>query len=233
MIVGIHQPQYIPWLPYFLKIERSDVFILLDSVDFQKNGLQNRNQIKTGSGSHWLTIPVSQKSQQKIINIDISNETKWLYKHWQTIQQSYSKAKYFKAYESELESIYLQEWKKLCDINIEIIIMMMNWMGIKTPLLRSSEMKVQGFSSELILNLCKEVGAKSYLSGSGGDNYLDSESFAKQGIEIISQPSISLKKYPQANGNRDFLADLSALDIILNCGDMWRKYLPSEVIDND
>lgn len=36
MKVAIHQPQYLPWLPYFTKIEESDLFILLDSVDFQK-----------------------------------------------------------------------------------------------------------------------------------------------------------------------------------------------------
>ena len=61
MKVGIHQPHYLPWLPYFIKIAKCDIFIVLDNVDFQKNGLQNRNQIKTDKGYQWLTVPVEHK----------------------------------------------------------------------------------------------------------------------------------------------------------------------------
>ena len=73
MNIGIHQPQYLPWLPYFLKIDQSDVFVILDTVDFQKNGLQNRNQIKTNQGAQWLTVPVRQQLGQKIIDVRVDN----------------------------------------------------------------------------------------------------------------------------------------------------------------
>lgn len=229
MIVSIHQPQYLPWLPYFLKIEKSDVFILLDTVDFQKNGLQNRNQIKTAQGAHWLTVPVKQQLGQKIIDVKIDDNTAWRRKHWQTIQQCYGKAQAFKDYEKDLEVLYMREWIGLCELNVEIISMMMHWMNIQTPVFRSSQMKATGAASELVLNLCSEVGATRYLSGAGGKNYLEPDTFLNSGVKIVDQVSVMPETYPQLFPQAGFINRLSALDILLNCGKAWRSYLPAEV----
>ena len=229
MNVGIHQPQYLPWLPYFLKIEQSDVFIILDTVDFQKNGLQNRNQIKTVQGAHWLTVPVRQQLGQKIIDVRIDNSTPWRRKHLQTIQHNYGKTQPFKSYQSELESIYMREWVRLCDLNIEMMMMMMRWMNIKTPILRSSQMNANGTASDLVLNLCLEVGASRYLSGTGGENYLNPEAFENAGIEIVYKASVLPEAYPQISPQAGFINYVSALDILLNCGDAWRNFLPAEI----
>lgn len=228
MIVGIHQPQYLPWLPYFLKIQKCDLFILLDSVGFQKNGLQNRNQIKTIQGPRWLTVPVHQNFGQKILDVAIDNSTAWSNKHWQTIKHSYGKSKFFKAYEQELMSIYKNHWMSLSELNTELILLMMSWMGIRTPILRSSRMNSIGSSSDLVLNLCLEVGAKNYLSGSGGKNYLDQESFRTSGVNIVYDESALPNSYPQTSAPCGFIDNLSALDIILCCGDEWRNYLPGK-----
>ena len=230
MNISIHQPQYLPWLPYFLKIEQSDVFIILDTVDFQKNGLQNRNKIKTEQGAHWLTVPVHQKLGQEIIDVSIFNNTAWQRKHWQTIQQYYRKTRGFKNYRNDLEAIYSGERTGLCDFNIEIIFMMMRWMDIQTPLLRSSQMKATGSASDLVLNLCLEAGATHYLSGVGSENYLKPESFRNAGVEIVYQASILNDTYPQLYPQAGFINNLSALDILLNCGNSWRNYLPAESV---
>ena len=58
MILSIHQPQYLPWLPYFNKIMDADCFIFLDNVQYQKNGIINRNEILNNNGRFWLTVPV-------------------------------------------------------------------------------------------------------------------------------------------------------------------------------
>ncbi len=229
MNVAIHQPQYLPWLPYFLKIEKSDVFILLDTVDFQKNGLQNRNQIKTGHGAHWLTVPVRHQSGQKILDVEIDGHTDWCRKHWQTIQQCYRKAGAFKDYETYIETLYTREWTSLNELNIEIITTMMRWMNIKTPVLRSSQMKALGTASDLVLNLCLEIGASHYLSGSGGKNYLKQDAFRNAGVEIAYQASVLPAAYPQMFPHAGFIDHLSALDILLNCGDTWRQFIPTDV----
>lgn len=232
MNVGIHQPQYLPWLPYFLKIEQSDIFIILDTVDFQKNGLQNRNQIKTAQGAHWLTVPVLQQLGQKIIDVKIDDRATWRRKHWQTIQMCYGKAQAFKVYEKDLEALYMREWFGLCDLNVEIMMMMMRWMNIQTPVLRSSQMKATGTASELVLNLCSEVGASRYLSGSGGKNYLKPEAFSAAGVEIVYKDFVLPETYTQLYPQAGFIKHLSAIDMLLNCGKAWRNYLPAEATTN-
>ena len=157
MRVTIHQPQYLPWLLYFLKIQESDAFILLDTVSFQKNGLQNRNQIKTAQGAHWLTVPVMQQFGQKIIDVQINNDTNWRRKHWETIQQCYRKAQAFKTHADSLEDLYTREWAGLNELNIESMTLMLRWMNIRTPILRSSQMQAKGAASDLILNLCRRL----------------------------------------------------------------------------
>ena len=228
MNVAIHQPQYLPWLPYLMKIEESDVFILLDSVDFQKNGLQNRNQIKTLQGAHWLTVPVKHHFGQKICEVNIDSNNDWRRKHLQTIIQFYKKAPAFKHYEKDLETLYAHEWTGLNELNIELTTLMLYWMNINTPVLRSSQMNVPGSASDLVLNLCLEVGANRYISGMGGKNYLKSDAFEKAGIEIVYRPAVLPESYPQLFPQAGFINHLSALDLILNCGEGWRQYLPSE-----
>jgi len=227
--ISIHQPQYIPWLPYFLKADESDLFIILDTVDFQKNGLQNRNQINTANGPLWLTVPVKQKSKQKIIDVQINNNIDWKKKHWSTLLQNYRKADAFKNYIDEIENIFSQEWQYLSDLNMLIMTKMFTWLEIDTPILRSSEMSGQGNGSELVLNLCLEVGATKYLSGLGGHNYLDEVAFKEASIDIVYKPPELPAFYSQQFPKLEFVNNLSALDIIFNCGVEWRKYLKSKI----
>jgi len=225
MRVSIHQPQYLPWLPYMQKIQECDLFIYLDSVDFQKNGLQNRNKIKTPNGDQWLTVPVKHHLGQKIVDTEIMNSNKWRKKHWQTIRQNYSKASAFDLYQSELEHIFLTEWERLSELNIELTGKMLKWMEIDTDIRKSSQMEVTGASSDLVLNLCLEVGATHYLTGTGGLNYLQLDDFKKAGITVDVQSIKLPEAYPQQYPKAGFFNDLSALDMILNCGDQWHRYL--------
>ena len=222
MKISIHQPQYIPWLPYFLKIANSDSFIFLDSVDFQKNGVQNRNEIKTGQGRNWLTIPVSQNLGQKIKDTEINNNLNWKKKHWLSLKNCYGKSEFFKDYEPYLESFYAKDWQNLCDLNIELTKMMMKWLDIDVPTYKSSDMKSVGSGSNLILDLCKNNGATKYISGIGGKNYLNTQSFESAGIEIVFLENKLPISYSQLFPKIDFFNDLSAIDVIFNCGSAWR-----------
>lgn len=228
MKVSIHQPQYMPWLPYFTKIKESDLFILLDSVEFQKNGLQNRNQIKTPQGAHWLTVPVRHNSKQKILDVKINEVTDWRRKHWYTLRQYYGKAAAFTNYEIELQALFETEWSSLSELNAEVLSMVMRWMEIRTPTIKSSQLKATGSASELVLNLCLEVGASYYLSGLGGKEYLDEEAFSRSGVEIIYRPSVLPVTYPQQFPNVGFKNHLSTIDLLFNCGNEWRNYLPDD-----
>ena len=91
MKLSIHQPQYLPWLSYFLKIEKSDNFVFLDNVNFQKNGLQNRNKIKNSNGEFWLTVPILHNTGQKIIDVKINNKINWKKKTYECFKIFISK----------------------------------------------------------------------------------------------------------------------------------------------
>ncbi len=228
MKVSIHQPQYLPWSPYFKKISEADIFIILDSVDFQKNGLQNRNQIKTSQGAHWLTVPVKQHLGQKICEARIQNSSNWRKKHWQTIQQNYSKAPFFSMYVEELRGIYEHDWTMLGELNVSMLDMFLRWMDIHTQLVSSSKLVATGAASDLVLNLCLEVGSTHYLSGVGGKNYIDLEAFDKAGIEVVFRDPVLPKVYPQCFPKAGFVKSLSMLDLMLNCGESWRDYFPAD-----
>lgn len=225
MIVTIHQPQYLPWLPYLQKVAQSEIFIVLDSVDYQKNGLQNRNQLKTSQGACWLTVPVSRCLGQKITEAEINDPQHWRKKHWQTILNNYRKAPAFQFYAEELEAIYQVEWKYLVDLNMALMEALLRWFEIDVQVLRSSQMQSTGVSSMLILNLCREVRATTYLSGVGGKNYLIKKDFESAGIDLVYVPSVMPQPYPQQFLSAGFFGDLSAVDILFNCGPKWRQHI--------
>lgn len=54
MKIGIHQPNFVPWLPFFYKMQQSDVFVCMINCQFEKNGFQNRFNI----GEDWITKSV-------------------------------------------------------------------------------------------------------------------------------------------------------------------------------
>ena len=225
MKISIHQPQFIPWLPYFNKIERCDLFVFLDDVDFQKNGLHNRNQIKSSQGKLWLTVPVRQGLNQKIKNIKINDQNKWRTKHFLSIENSYRKSPFYSDYRLEIKDFYEKEWSSLCEINLSITKLMMKWLDIKTKTIRSSDLDVEGKSSDLIFNICKSLDCSSYISGIGGKNYLEVEKFESNGINIkFLEPNLP-NSYKQLYPSLGFMNDLSALDIIFNCGIKWKEYM--------
>lgn len=218
MIVSINQPAYLPWLGYFERIANSNLHIVLDHVQFEKNSFTNRNKIRTKDGWMWLSVPVKTKGKFGELNInelEIDNTSRWTKKHWESIRSNYAKAKYFSEYAPNIERIYATEWPRLNDLMHEINNYLLNILGIKTSLLYSSEMNVEGKKNELVLNLCKSVSATVYLSGSQGRNYLDESLFEKEGIKVIYQdyhhPEYS-QVYP------GFEPYMAAIDLLFNVG---------------
>ncbi len=123
MIVSVHQPQYIPWLGYFDKIDRSDCFVFLDQVQYKPREYQNRNKIRTKDGSIWLTVPVISKGmgRQKICDVKIDNSSDWQKRHWQNLKTWYGRAEFFKDHFMFFEEVYAERWEKLIDLNVHII----------------------------------------------------------------------------------------------------------------
>jgi hypothetical protein len=100
MVLGILQPGYLPWLGFFEQMYRSDIFVVYDDVQYDKNGWRNRNRIKTTQGVQWLTVPVHVKHRESplVNDIIIDNKVNWKRKHLTSIKQNYSKAPFFRSY---------------------------------------------------------------------------------------------------------------------------------------
>lgn len=218
MIVGIHQLHYLPWLRYFQKIAKSDVFVVLDDIQYNKNGWQNRNKIKGSSGAITVTIPVLNKFQQALNEVVIDNKSNWRKKHWQSLVTCYSKASYFKEYGPAVKNIYEREWDRLNAINIEMLKLFLSFLDIKTKIVLSSELHVPGVATERLVRMCKKLGADAYLSGAyATEAYLDAEAFRKEGIrlDILQWQAPTYTQLFMQNG---FIPDLSIVDLLFNEG---------------
>jgi hypothetical protein len=189
--VAIHQPNYLPYLGYFEKIAQSDIFVFLDTVQYEKNGFTNRNRVRTTQGWCWLTVPVVDEglSEKQVKDVQISNTEKWSEKHWKTLKQNYSKSPLFKDIASLFEETYFQKWTWLALLNEELILKICGLLNIKTLFMKASSLDVSGSKSDLLLDICEKVGADTYLSGPSGHQYLDESRFREEGITIVYQPT--------------------------------------------
>ena len=227
MIVSINQPAYLPWLGYFHRIASSNLHIVLDHVQFEKNSFINRNKVKGANGACWLTVPVQTKG--KFGNLPIHsvlidrNNRGWMRKHWQTILHGYRKSSFFHLYSSFFEEVYDGEWSTLIDLCDKINCYILDALSIDTKIIYSSQMNVEGSKDELILNLCQQVNADVYLSGSLGRNYLDVNKFLNSGIQVVYQ-DYEHPSYSQCFGN-DFEPYLSIIDLMFNHGVNSREIL--------
>jgi hypothetical protein len=213
--ITIHQPQYMPWPAYFDKILRSDIFVLLDDVQFNKNGLQNRNKIKTSQGESWLTLPVKHSFGQKINEVEIDNRFKE--KHLRSIKMNYSKAQYFNETYSIVESVLNKNSNNLSQISTSIIKNILDYLEYDGEVVFSSSLFINSTGSDLVLDICKSLKADKYLSGLGALSYLEQRDFDRDNIEIEFQ-KFSLVEYSQCFSKIGFAPDLSIMDLLFNEG---------------
>lgn len=230
MIVSINQPAYLPWLGYFDRIAKSDLHIVLDNVQIERNtstSFTNRNRIKTSEGSRWLTIPLRKSSseEQSLINASIVDGVHWAGKHFKTIEQYYNRSKCYSDYREWFRSFYNEPDCSLVSLLQESTEFFLDALNIRTEMVYASELRVAGRKSDLILRLCKAVGATEYLSGPFGRQYLDCDSFLKEGV-LVRFHDYNHPVYPQLYG--DFIPYMSAVDLLANCGGASAEILRSE-----
>ena len=225
MIVSINQPAYLPWLGYFDRILKSDLHIVLDSVQFEKNSFINRNKIRVGDSWSWLTVPVKTKKKflnMNIYNLKIDNSSNWRKKHLKSIIQNYSNSHYFKDHLKFFEKTYDIEWYNLNQLIEYINKYILEFLHIKTKIISSYQLNPKQSKSDLILELCQKVGAQEYLSGPFGRDYLDKKDFDKLGIKLnfhdYSHPTYSQIK-------TGFLPYMSVIDLLFNQGNNSIKIL--------
>ena len=215
MIAAVHQPQYLPWLGYFDKIDRADVFVLLDTVQYKKNEFQNRNKIKTAQNWQWLTVPVKYHFPQTIEEVPINNTVNWAHKHNQALLSNYAKSPYFSAHKDFFNTTFAKDWEWLTNLNTHTVTGLIECLGISTPVERVTDWELSEDPTGRLVDICKQTGAETYLSGAGGQEYLDMPQFEAAGIDVIFQ-TYQHPEYAQRFG--EFEPYMSVVDLLFNCG---------------
>jgi hypothetical protein len=222
MIAAIHQPQYLPWIGYFDKIDRADVFIVLDNVQYKKNEWQNRNRIRTSQGWQWITVPVLYKYPDKINIVKVNNTVDWRRKHVNALVSNYSRAGYFKTYFDFFEETFSHDWEYLADINIRVIQYLNNALGINKEIILASKLSASEEPNERLIDICRHVQADTYLSGKDGAKYMNLEKFAQANIKVLFQDfhhPVYSQLYPT------FEPFMSVIDILFNHGPQSLKII--------
>ena len=173
MILSAHQPAYLPWLGYFEKISKADIFVYLDSVQYEKNSFINRNKIKTAQGPQWLTIPVFQKGHTgtTLSETLIDESQNWRIKHLRSIELNYRKSRYFDENFPKFQKLLTTSESNLSELCWNHLHFWLSEFEIKTQIIRSSSLPSMSKKSDLVLDLCTNFGADNYLSGALGRGF--------------------------------------------------------------
>lgn len=224
--IAILQSNYIPWKGYFDLINSVDEFVIYDTAQYTKNDWRNRNRIYTNQGVKWLSLPCRQESlEQKICETFIS-DPRWAKKHWQTIFQSYSKAPFFKKYQSMFEGFYLSNTNNnLSFVNRRLISIVNEILRIDTKITCSSQYELFEGKTEKLLGICEQAGADIYLSGPAAKDYFDISLAEEKGIQVEWMDYSGYPEYQQLH--QPFEHGVTILDLIFNEGPNARKFMKS------
>jgi len=218
VIVSINQPAYLPWLGYFHRIAVSDVHVVLDHVQFEKNSFVNRNRIRTPQGSMLLTVPVQTSGRfgaLPINEIEIAATPAWARKHRESLRANYARAAHFAEHEAFFRDVYARDWKRLLPLLDHTTDYLLRSLGIGTRLVRSAGLGVPSRKSDLVVDICERLGATVYFSGALGRRYLDKDAFRRKDIRVIYQ-DYEHPTYSQVFDG--FESNLSVVDLLMAHG---------------
>jgi len=216
MRLAAHQPQYLPWLGYFDKMARVDLFVLLDTVQFKKNEWQNRNRIRTSTGWQWLTVPVHHRFPMRISEVRIDDNADWRRKHKAALRQAYAKAAHRGTILPHLEELIDRPVGDLATLNIGCVRTLAVLLGVATRVVTASSLAdVPDGPDDRLIALCRMFGATTYLAGQGGHGYMDLGAWRRAGIAVEFQ---EFRHPVYTQGYLDFTPNLSAVDTLVHLG---------------
>lgn len=220
-MVAIHQPNFFPWLGYFNKIVRADVFVLLDNVQYPKKGGSwiNRVQVVVSGKSQWITANVerSYHGVRLIKDMQIDDHLPWRNKLGKTLAMSYRKAPFFEDVFPLITELLLKDTESLCEYNSSAIRAICSFIGVDTShFLLASTLAVEGSATDMLISIVQSVGGDAYLCGGGADGYLEDSKFEEAGVELIYQ-EYQHPVYEQFN-MKEFVKGMSIIDVLMNCG---------------
>jgi hypothetical protein len=227
MILSANQPYFSPYPGFFYKAHLSDIFVILDTVQFpQGTTWVTRNRFKNHLGMLWMTVPVWKKGLglQRIDQVSVCHEGRWARKHAESLKNAYETAPYFEDHLEFVERLFSSNIEKIADLNLQIIRYLLDQLHIETKLVLLSELDIEARGDRLLIEVCQRLGADCFLMQKGAKKYLNESLFRNAGIELeYFRPHSPI--YPQLWGG--VIPNLSAFDLLFNCGPKARDILIS------
>lgn len=179
MIVTIHQPNFMPWFPFFQKMESADLFIVLTYCQFRKNGFQNRFNLN----NKWYTMSIHH-------GLELISKKKYAnpFADWDKIKKALVE---YKSILNEFDNCISES---LAETNIAIIKKIVSMLQIKTKIVLDYETHLS--ATERLIKLCKDNNADTYLSGLSGKKYLDLNLFEQNNIKVVFQDESLINRTP-------------------------------------
>ena len=220
-LVAIHQPNFFPWLGYFNKIARADLFLIMDNAQYPKTGgtWSNRVRLLIGGAPAWVTTPIvrSYHGLRSIKEMQIIESAPWRAKLIKTIESNYGQAPFFESVFPVLAELINNPTERLAEYNTSAVASLSTALHIDpAKLVLGSTLRTTGSATDLLISMIKAVGGTAYLCGGGAEGYQEDEKFAEAGIQLVYQ-NFTHPVYPQ-RGAREFIPGLSVIDALMNCG---------------
>jgi len=220
-LCAIHQPNFFPWLGYFDKIKRADVFVFMDDVDYPRSGSggmgswSNRVKLDIQGNAQWFGCPVDKKTGKGLIkDVRISRDANWREKALRTLEMNYKKSAYFDAAIAVIKPLLMNPTESLSDFNTHAIQVLATSLGVQTKFFWQSQLNTKTSSTDLLIEICKAVGAEAYLAGGGAAGYQEDEKFEAAGLKLVFQNYL-----PAPYGRDDvFIPGLSIIDYLMREG---------------
>lgn len=217
-IVVIHQPDFMPYLGFFDRLLKADIYVVFDNVQYVRSsrGWTSRDKIKTQNGEKWISVSTQKAARDTAINqILLSKDGGWREDNLNLIHENYKKSPYYGEIMAYISELYNFQCERMMDFNLQSIKMLLQLFDIHIDIVIASELKPTGKSNTLIIDIMKKLGCTKYLSGVGARDYYVPELYEQAGIEVIWQDFKHPVYKQQYEG---FIPYLSSIDMLFNCG---------------
>lgn len=225
--MAAHQPLFFPYLGYFDRMKRCDIFVIRDDTQFAKRNFHHRNRIRVPNAGgepklKWLTVPVD-KSPVPLAQVKINNQVRLKNRTWQQdlecqLNGCYASAPYYKEFAPRIIEILKAGHEGLVDLNMALLRQFCHWFEVDTKIVLATELSdftATGDATEDLVEITRATKCSTYLSGDGAKIYIRPEPFEEAKLNLTFQ-QYSHPVYDQSG--QEFVPYLACLDVLFHTG---------------